>query len=149
MNRIYVEPAKAEDYESIVNLLNHYRLITQDIDFNEQLFFVLKQNGNCSAFGAIEFYQPYGLIRSLAVNPDKTKLGYASKILVELEKCALTNEITELYLLTETAESFFAGAGFKKIDRVLAPEIIQQTNQFSGLCPASAAVMTKSIIPLV
>lgn len=147
MSSISINHAQTKDFEPIINLLHQYNLVIQDINLSRQYFIVLNDGDKTCACGAIEFYQPYGLIRSVAVTPDNAKRGYASKIISKLEKVASSNEITELYLLTETAESFFTKLGFKKIDRELAPDTIKQTNQFSELCPMTATVMTKPIIP--
>jgi amino-acid N-acetyltransferase len=48
-----------------------------------------------------------------------------------------------LYLLTTTAREFFAGRGYRAIDRADAPERIRGTTEFSDLCPASATAMVK------
>jgi amino-acid N-acetyltransferase len=48
-----------------------------------------------------------------------------------------------LCLLTTTDESFFKKTGYEKISRDLAPGAIQQTPEFVGVCPVSAAFMAK------
>jgi amino-acid N-acetyltransferase len=50
-----------------------------------------------------------------------------------------------MYLITHTAKDFFDRQGYCSIDRTTAPDAIKQTDQFSGLCPTSAVVMTKRI----
>ena len=84
-----------------MNLLSHYNLVIQDLDLNKQYFSKLTLNNKLIGVGAVELHQPYGLIRSLAVNPDKTKLGFATRIINNLEQIAKANKIKELYLLTE------------------------------------------------
>jgi len=147
MNILNIDFATEQEFEAVVNILNYYKLITQDIDFKKQMFFVQRDEDLVCAVGAIELHQPYGLIRSIAVCPDKTKSGYARKIVKKLEEIAFSNELTKLYLLTETAELVFAKLGYESIGRESVPQIIKRTNQFSELCPASATVMVKSIIP--
>jgi amino-acid N-acetyltransferase len=48
-----------------------------------------------------------------------------------------------VYLLTTTAESFFAHRGYRRIERSQAPESIRSTREFSEICPASSAFMSK------
>ena len=149
MSKIEILSVEPDDFDSIINLLNHYGLVIQDIDLNKQIFIKLTQNSEILGIGAVELYKPYGLIRSLAVNPDKTKLGLARELVSSLELIGSSNNIKQLYLLTETAEPFFTKLGYTSIDRETTPEAIKLTNQFNTLCPASAAVMVKSIIPSI
>ena len=149
MSEILTLPVKQNDLQSIINLLSYYKLITQDIDLNKQNFIKVTQNDEFIGIGAIEFYRPYGLLRSVAINPNKRKQGFASQIITKLEQRAKLENINELYLLTETAETFFTKLGYETIARGSVPTIIKNTNQFSTLCPASAAVMVKAITPLI
>ena len=45
------------------------------------------------------------------------------------EKLAVDCGVRDLYLLTMTAEHFFAARGYQKIDRAKAPQSIQGTTQ--------------------
>jgi len=47
--------------------------------------------------------------------------------------------------LTLTADTFFQKAGYFKIDRQSAPESMQTTGEFAGLCPDTAVCMKKTI----
>jgi len=50
-----------------------------------------------------------------------------------------------LHLLTTTAEPFFARNGYRTANRQTAPEAMRRTREFAGLCPASAAYLTKDL----
>jgi amino-acid N-acetyltransferase len=50
-----------------------------------------------------------------------------------------------IYLLTTTAEGFFAQRGYRLSERVTAPLAIAATRQFCGLCPATARFMRKRL----
>jgi amino-acid N-acetyltransferase len=62
-------------------------------------------------------------------------------LLTELLDIARANGIRDLWLLTTSAEAFFAKHGFEKADRSAAPPAIAETSQFRDLCPATAALM--------
>ena len=94
---------------------------------------------------ALELVDDVGLLRSLAVEERYRSQGVAAQLLSAAEKAARLQGINTLYLLTLTAESFFAEKGFDKIDRSSAPKGIQETAEFKSLCPDSAACMQKSI----
>jgi amino-acid N-acetyltransferase len=49
--------------------------------------------------------------------------------------------VRELYLMTTTAEKFFARRGFVRVDRSAAEPTLKDTREWRDLCPASAAVM--------
>lgn len=53
--------------------------------------------------------------------------------------------ISSLYLLTTTAQGYFSNLGFAVIPREKAPEAIQRTRQFSGICPSSATFMHRPL----
>ncbi len=150
MNCIDTTLCEADDLDKINNLLNHYKLVTQDIDLNKQVYVKLVADNEIVAIGGLELHLPYGLLRSIAVKPGHSKKGYANQICEKLEQLALAANVTELYLLTETAELFFAHRGFETLKRDNVPNVIKLTPQFSSLCPDSAAVMHKQIAtPLV
>lgn len=54
---------------------------------------------------------------------------------------ALRDGIERLWLLTETAEPFFARLGFERVSREMAPPTIQLTSEFGSVCAASASCM--------
>jgi N-acetylglutamate synthase-like GNAT family acetyltransferase len=53
--------------------------------------------------------------------------------------------VRQFYLLTTTAEAFFARRGFRKIARQSVPAAIGDTREFKSLCPSSAICMTRAV----
>jgi amino-acid N-acetyltransferase len=49
-------------------------------------------------------------------------------------------------LLTETAPGYFETKGYQQITRADVPEEVQQSSEFSHVCPQSAIVMKKIIL---
>jgi N-acetylglutamate synthase-like GNAT family acetyltransferase len=62
-----------------------------------------------------------------------------------VERHARERGVRALYLLTTTAEKFFAGRGYRRVDREAIPDPIRSTREFADLCPATAAIMVKAI----
>ena len=93
----------------------------------------------------LELYQPCALLRSLAVTAGERGNGLGSALLADAERYARSRGVAEIYLLTNTAERFFARAGYERIPRESAPRAIRETQEFSALCPASAALMRKRL----
>jgi protein-tyrosine-phosphatase len=53
--------------------------------------------------------------------------------------------VRTLYLLTTTAEPFFAKHGYARAAREAAPAAIRATREFSGICPSSSAFMSRDL----
>lgn len=94
----------------------------------------------------LEYLGDQALIRSLAVHPDARGRGLGAALLAHAEQRARAHGIATLYLLTDTAERFFAAHGYLRVARERAPKPIRLSRQFSALCPASAILMAKSLI---
>lgn len=93
----------------------------------------------------LEIFGPVALLRSLAVAEEARGLGCGEALVTEAENYAKDKGARELYLLTTTAESFFARLGYSHTERNTAPESIRRTNEFSALCPDNAAFMVKKL----
>lgn len=61
-----------------------------------------------------------------------------------LEEDAARRGISQVYLLTETAESFFAIRGYSVATREDAPAEIAVAEEFTTLCPDSAVLMVRA-----
>lgn len=93
----------------------------------------------------LERHGDVGLLRSLAVRPDRRRSGLGSSLVAELERGAAGDGVETMYLLTTTAEHFFVHRGYARIERVAVPPAIRATTEFASLCPASSTVMRKPI----
>ena len=94
----------------------------------------------------LERYPPLALLRSLAVQPAHRGSGIARALVIAAEKQATSIGVHALYVLTETAERFFAKLGYVSIDRAHAPPAIARCTEFTNLCPASARLMRKTLV---
>ena len=93
----------------------------------------------------LEAYGTVVLLRSLAVAPDWRGRGLGSALLAHAEQAARQRGLAALYLLTTTAEAFFARRGYARIPREAAPPALRHTAEFAALCPASAVCLTKAL----
>lgn len=96
--------------------------------------------------GGIEIYRPYALLRSLSVKLGTRGKSLGSRITEDIIAHAREQKLEAVYLLTETAQSFFRKKGFRVIAREQAPEQIKSSPEFAHACPTSAAVM---MLPLL
>ena len=98
-----------------------------------------------SALIGLEIYGAEALLRSLVVDPSLRSTGLGSALVERAETHAANHGVGSLYLLTTSAEAFFAHRGYHRLDRAFAPAAIRSTREFAGLCPASSAFMFKRL----
>jgi amino-acid N-acetyltransferase len=91
--------------------------------------------------GGVEFYGKTALLRSIAVDEKFRGQQLGKTIVEDIITKAKDAKINELYLLTETAHTYFLKKGFQDVSREVVPDIIRQTTEFAEVCPASAVVM--------
>jgi len=131
---------------AVKRLLHEAELPTADLtEAHLQHFLARGDEDAPDAVVGLEVYQPVALLRSLAVALPSRGRGVGSALLAEAERYARSREVKENYLLTTTAERFFARSGYERILRDAAPPAIRGTQEFSSLCPASSAVMRKRL----
>ena len=67
--------------------------------------------------------------------------GLAQRVTEFLIAQARRDGLTALYLLSETAGSYFERFGFESVARDAVPPAVAATRQFAELCPQSAACL--------
>lgn len=140
--------ATARDEPGIAALLETSGLPTKDLTpALLEGFLVLRQGAAIVAVGGLEWAAGAALLRSVAVAPAARNTGTGKALVRALEAQARQRGAHALYLLTTTAEHYFAALGYELAPRESAPAGIRQTAQFSGLCPSSSAFMVKKLEP--
>ena len=128
-------------FETFVEALTTAGLPTSDLDQDAAEYFALDEG----AYGGVAVYGTDGLLRSLVVPASKRRRGTGSTLLEQLLEHARSAGVLDVWLLTTSAEAFFARHGFEETERANAPVVIAGTSQFKDLCPASATLMHKRI----
>lgn len=106
-------------------------------------------SGNNSGLFGVVGIEPYGsiaLLRSLAVTPKHRNSGLGKQLVAYIEQYALAQGVQVIYLLTTTADKFFSRLGYSPVPRDQAPSVIQDTIEFSNLCPSSSILMVKRLV---
>ena len=130
-----------EDFELIRQLLSECNLPFSDIDPTKQYFIIAENEGKIIGCSGIEIYGENGLFRSLAVDPDYRSLGIGKWLTDKIINSAHEKDIRKLYLLTTTANIFFAKQGWTKMERTNVPIEIGKTTEFMSICPSTATCM--------
>lgn len=86
-----------------------------------------------------------GLMRSLVVAGDHQGHKLGTALSAKMVNGARLLGIERLYLLTTSAEAFFAPTGYKVVEKSRVPEAIRNTEEFKKLCPHNAVCMMRDI----
>lgn len=84
-----------------------------------------------------------GLLRSLAVAPERRSAGLARVLCERVFAIAADRAMSSIWLLTTSARDYFTRHGFEDVPRDKVPEEVRATAQFTSLCPSSAHVMRR------
>jgi amino-acid N-acetyltransferase len=139
---IFIQPSEA----GVKRLLKASQLNSSDLT-SEHLrhFFGLGAKEEPEGIVGLEVFNTVALLRSLAVASSRRGAGLGSKLLAHAEDYARNLGIKSLYLLTNTAESFFEHRGYQSTARDDAPSAIRETKEFSEICPVSSVFMVKHL----
>ena len=137
---VYPHPQKSK------MLLENCGLPTSDLDIKKfDNFLCLGTADNPLGIIGIEIFDSVALLRSLAVSETARGKGHGKALVSAMENFAKSKHVRELYLLTETAETFFKKLNYFSIKREFAPESILNSSEYSSVCKQSAVLMTKQL----
>jgi amino-acid N-acetyltransferase len=108
-------------------------------------FWVATHAGRVVGCAGFELHAGDALLRSLAVAPNFRGRGLAARLCREVERRAREAGARRAFLLTETAEPWFAKRGWRRIERAAAPAGIATSREFAAVCPAAAALMEREL----
>jgi amino-acid N-acetyltransferase len=134
------------DLATVRRLLTAARLPTEDLtDGHLEHFFHAADVSRPLGVVGVELFGELGLLRSLVVRDESRASGVGSALVKRVEDYARSRGVRDLYLLTTTAQAFFAARGYRVAPRDQVPEAIKSTREFAAICPASAVLMTKQL----
>ena len=140
-----IRQTSSKDLDKVISLLKSVSLPSEDIHLHFNNYLVHEFEGNIVGTIGLEIYGATVLLRSLAVAEEFQKRGLGQKLYLKLLEEIQSMGISEIYLLTETAEKFFNKQGFIRVSRESVPSQIKQSYEFSTLCPSTAVCMYKKL----
>lgn len=141
-----IVPVQAVDEAAIKRLLTSSELPTSDLSGESLKHFLVTWRGDAlTGVVGLEIEGEVALLRSLAVPESQRGRGIGCELVGAAENLAQQRGVREIFLLTTTAEEFFAARGYRRISREQAPPAIRAGAQFRELCPSSSSLMVKSI----
>lgn len=138
---IIISGATTDDIPVIKQLLVANDLPTEGVDDHWKTFIVARDGEEIVGCGGAEAHKLAALIRSVAVDGSHRGCGIGRRIVRQLLDRLASRGIREFYLLTTTAQPYFAKRGFKPIDRdEIHPQLLESA-ELRGACPDSAVCM--------
>lgn len=146
---LLTRPASPVDSDAVLALLQRCDLPSAGVAdrFPDGYFVALEQDGSLIGVAGVEGYGEHGLLRSVAVDPGMRGRGIAERLLDACVEGARAAGKASLYLLTTTADSYFARHGFERVERDTVPDAVRASSEFSETCPDSATVMVRTLRP--
>lgn len=107
---------------------------------------VCREHDGCLlGVAATERHGDRALLRSVAVHPSARGHGLGRALVHRALAEARAAGAREAWLLTETAEPFFAGLGWSRADRAEAPPAVAASVEFASACPTTAIAMRRPL----
>jgi amino-acid N-acetyltransferase len=136
-----IRTAQAAHRPAVEALLQAAGLPLDGVAEHFENFFVVEDGDTIVGASGFELYGTDVLLRSVVVAQAARATGIGSTLTRRLLHEAYAQNARSVYLLTTTADAFFARFGFEQIARDDVPQRVQASREFQGACPASATVM--------
>jgi N-acetylglutamate synthase-like GNAT family acetyltransferase len=138
--------AVAADHEAVCRLLREAELPLDGLSPTLEHFVVAETDGAVTAAAGLELYGADALLRSVVVAAGRRGSGLGKRLVEATRGSARDLGVRDVYLLTDTADQFFARHGFTVIERAQVPAGIRSSAEFASVCPDSAIVMRDTLL---
>jgi len=148
--RTHIDAAAPGELPAVRGLLDEAGLPSRDLTAAKLAHFLVARRGpEIVGVIGVEPLGDVGLLRSAAVAPEHRGRGLGVELTHALERRSREAGIRRLYLLTTTAETFFARLGYHAIGRDQAPAPVRGTTEFRELCATTSVCMEKELAAAV
>jgi amino-acid N-acetyltransferase len=145
-SEVTITAADAADLPAITALLERVGLTTMGLEASLAAGWLARDAaGEVVGCAVLEKYGRAALLRSVAVAPMWQSHGIGRALVAAAVAETRALGVDAIYLLTETAEAFFASHGFERVERPSVPEAVRASVEFTSACPASAVAMSRQL----
>jgi N-acetylglutamate synthase-like GNAT family acetyltransferase len=138
---ISIRKAGPADRGAVESLLTRTGLPIDGVADHLDHFAVAVDGDTVVGSAGLEVYGRHGLLRSVAVLPERQHGGLGRRLIETALETARRERLASVTLLTTTATDYFPRFGFRRIEQSAAPEAVKASTQFRGACPSTAAAM--------
>ncbi len=130
---VSITPAMPGDVRAILDLVEAVHLPPEGIAEAMEYFWVARVGEDIVGTVGLEVYDNMALLRSLGVTPACQHTGLGRALTETALSYLTTRQFRAVYLLTTTAEAFFARHGFCLVARDAVPAGVQQSVELQGV----------------
>lgn len=145
MSTIQIERAAPSDLPAVLALLTASGLPHDGLAEHFGAALVARDGDRVVGSAALELYGESALLRSVAVAEGQRGQGLGRALTEAALALARARGVRRVYLLTTTAAGYFPALGFAPVPRAEVDPAVQTSAEFTGACPASAAVLALSL----
>lgn len=129
---------KPADLDEILAMLESVGLSAAGVTDHLGGFLVVREGNRVVAAAGLEDHGSAGLLRSVAVTPDRRDRGLASQLVRILIARSRALGHAALYLRTTTAERYFERFGFQRVEQAdVIPDVLRSAQFQDGWCRSS------------
>jgi len=140
-----IRKARQSDLPDVEQLLSSSKLPLDGVRDHFADFIVAEDNDEIEGAVGLEKYDSCAQLRSAVVAVDHRGSGIGAQLVAQALERAEEAGVSELYLLTTTAENYFPRFGFTRTTRAAVPEELKSSAEFRGACPDTAVVMKRRL----
>ncbi len=133
-----IDPAQPADLSAMLALLTAAGLPTDGVAEHLPTMLVATDGRRVVGCVGLEIGGEAALLRSVAVDETERGTGLGGRLVRVALDLARRRAVTEVALLTTTADDYFPRFGFVPVNRDQVPTALQASAEFTGACPASA-----------
>ena len=135
----------SEERTLAVGLIEASRLPQAGLEDAHTQLWAARSDGVLVGVCGLESYGEVALLRSVATDAKNRGRGIASALCRAVLEAARAQGVQRVFLLTETAESFFRRLGFESLEREHADPRLLDSAEFQENRCASAQLMAKRL----
>jgi amino-acid N-acetyltransferase len=140
-----IERATIADTAAVEDLLRAAHLPLEGAAEALSRAVVARDDGGVVGAAAVERYGDAGLLRSVVVAADRRGTGVGREIVAAAEALARDEGIRELYLVTETAETWFPRLGYEVVERRVAEAAVGDSIELTTVCRDTGVPMRRRL----
>jgi amino-acid N-acetyltransferase len=142
---VSIRPASTDDFADLTDLIRESGLETSGLRPGMPDLFVAVSDGRMVGCAALEIDGAFGLLRSVAVVPNRRGEGIGDRLVHHAHSRAADLKLDAIYLLTTTAEHYFPRFGYRTVDETVPPDVVTSSAEYSTCVAADAALMKRNL----
>lgn len=143
-----IGPASGGDLEAIKRMLVAALLPSRDVVGGPgQRYIVARENGRIIGCAGLGVSGHDGQVRSMAVHWTRRNAGLGTRLHERLLFEAVLAGVKTLYVVTMTADDFFARHGYRRIGAQEVPPELMASEEFAAFAPGGGVIMSRPVTP--